>query len=181
MNTYNPVPFEVELFREIINEDEFPAKSVCEIAFGFEAAMMAPVRRLRDRESIAAHWQVIVEIGAINRDATPGTPGSNLDSVTWATPVIASRLELTPVPKPARFALRIARDAAGDITLEKTVYRSTTSGTAPASANFAIRARLGRFEIDDQATDPKGLVLVRGLDVGLGGEMESALGKITIS
>ncbi|MGB3121505.1 MAG: hypothetical protein WBE58_21960 [Verrucomicrobiales bacterium] len=48
MNTYNPVPFEVELFREIISEDEFPAKSVCEIAFGFEAAMLAPARRLRD-------------------------------------------------------------------------------------------------------------------------------------
>lgn len=48
MNTYNPVPFEVELFREIINEDEFPAKSVCEIAFGFEAAMLASSRRLRD-------------------------------------------------------------------------------------------------------------------------------------
>lgn len=179
-STYYPVPFEVELFREIISEDEFPAKSVCEIAFGFEAAMMAPVRRLRDRESIAAHWQVIVEIGTINRDTTPGTPGSNLDSVTWAAPVIASRLELTPVPKPARFALRIARDAAGDITLEKTVYRSTTAGTAPDSANFAIRARLGRFEIDDQATDPKGLVLVRGLDVGLDGQQETGLGRVRI-
>ena len=47
-STYYPVPFEVELFREIISEDEFPARSVCEIAFGFEAAMLAPSRRLRD-------------------------------------------------------------------------------------------------------------------------------------
>ena len=137
--------------------------------------------RLRDCETIAAHWQVIVEIGAINRDTTPGTSGSNLDSVTWAAPVIASRLELTPVPKTARFALRLARDAAGDITLEKTVYRITTAGTAPGSANFAIRARMGRFEIDDQATDPKGLVLVRGLDVGLDGQQELGLGRVRIA
>lgn len=129
---------------------------------------------------MVAHWQVIVEIGAINRDATPGTPGSNLDSVTWAAPVIASRLELTPVPKPARFALRIARDANGDLTLEKTVYRSTTAGTAPAGANFAVRARLGLFDIDDQATEPKGLVLVRGLEVGMDGQQEPGLGRVRI-
>ena len=175
MSTYYLVPFEVELVREIISEDEFPAKSVCEIAFGFEAVMLGPARRLRDRESIAAHWQVIVQIGTINRDTTPGTPGSNLDSVTWAAPVIASRLELTPVPKPARFALRIARDAAGQLTLEKTVYRSQTAGTAPDSANIAIRARLGRFEIDDQAPDPKGMLLLHGLDVGLDGQKEPGL------
>ena len=118
--------------------------------------------------------------GTVHRDTTPGTPGRKLDSVTWTAPVIASRLELTPVPKPTRFALRIARDANGDLTLEKTVYRTTTAGTAPASANFAVRARLGRFEVDDQATDPKGLVLVRGLDVGLDGQQKPGLGRVRI-
>ena len=180
-SSYYPVPFELELFREIISEAEFTAKSVCTLAFGFEAMMLPPARNLRDRETVAAHWELIVEFGTLVREAVPGTPGSNLTMVTWAAPVIATRIELASVPKAARFAVEITKAANGTLTAKRTIYRATDSCTAPAAPTFAVRARLGRFDIGNVAPDPKGLILLRGLDVGLGGETDQELGKVIIS
>lgn len=180
-SSYYPTAYEVELFREFISADELPLKSTMTLSFGIEAMMAPPLRRPRDRESVAVHWKLFVQVGAINRDASPGTPGSNLDSVTWADPVIETRIELTPVPKTARFAVAVHRPSSGPLTLKTTVLRNITSGTAPASANFAIRGWLGHFDVDDVALDPRGLAIVRGLNVGLDGNVDASLGKIIIS
>ncbi|MGE0412009.1 MAG: hypothetical protein AB7I98_03940 [Verrucomicrobiales bacterium] len=180
-SSYYPVAYEVELFREFISADELALKSALTLRFGFEAMMASPKRRPRDRESLAVHWYLFVAVGSIVRDASPGTPGSNLDSVTWADPVIETRIEVTPIPKASRFGIEIQRSGAGVLSLKTTVLRNTTGGVAPASANFALRGWLGRFDVDDKALDPRGLVLLRGLDVGLDGETDASLGKIIIS
>ena len=52
--------------------------------------------------------------------------------------------------------------------------------SAPSTANFAIRARLARFDTEDAPSDAKGLIAVRGLSVGLDGAEDETLGRLTI-
>lgn len=179
-SSYYPAAFEVELFREMISADEFPLKSLVTCDFGIELALRDAQRRQRDRSTSAAHWVLMVAFGEIQRASSPGTPGSNLESIRWNAPVIASRIELTPTPRPARFAVAVERSSAGDITCEVTLYRSTSAATAPTTANFALRAWLGRFDVDDDSLDPRGIALVRGPQAGLDGQPSTTLGRLVI-
>ena len=51
------------------------------------------------------------------------------------------------------------------ISLDRLLYGSAEGGTAPATANFAVRGRLLRFDTENNQSDPRGFVAVRGLDL----------------
>jgi hypothetical protein len=74
----------------------------------------------------------------------------------------------------------VLRPTSGAITATATKYLLEAAATAPASAEFVIRARLCRFDTENDPTDAKGIVAIRGLDVGLDGKPEPALGFLTI-
>jgi len=45
---------------------------------------------------------------------------------------------------------------------------------------FFLRGRIIDFDTNDSTPEPAGLVLIRGLDVGLDGRTDATLGRVTI-
>jgi hypothetical protein len=118
-------------------------------------------------------WTVAIELGTAPQDTAPGSPGINLQNVVWSPePVLEQRLILTPVPCTHTFGIRVKRFLSGvadTLSLDRLLYGSAEGGTAPASANFAVRARLLRFDTENNQSDPRGFVALRGLDLQAGG------------
>lgn len=181
-SSYYPVAYDLELFRIAVNEDQLTTRSVAELLFGFEVAYFPDQKNPRDRRT-GVTWTLFLEIGESTADASPGTPGTNLDTF-FASPitVIEREIEVTETPGQHRFGVKVIRDSYGDITVKPIAYRKEmVAVSAPSSANFVIRARLGRFDTEDLPSDAKGLIAVRGLDVGLDGQPDTTLGRLTIS
>jgi len=68
------------------------------------------------------------------------------------------------------------------ITAVQLLYGAEASaGSAPASPNFALRARLIRFDTENSESDPRGFVALLGLNRSLLAEGEDlAIGKAVI-
>lgn len=180
--TYYPVDFNLELFRLGINEKQFISRSVADLVIGFELALYPATRRVRDTRT-AATWSFILEYGVRTSDSTPATTGTNLDEF-FTSPVIIveQRLDVAEQPGQHRFGLSAARDGDGDIVMTPIIYGAETAVvTPPSSANFAVRARLARFDTENDPTDARGLIAIRGLDVALDGTADPNLGKLVIS
>ena len=180
-STYHPAAFELELFRLSVNENQFTPRSVLEAVIGFEVAYFPESRNPRDRRT-ASTWSLFLEIGEWTADTSPGTPGVNLDTF-FASPitVVNQRFHVTEQPGQHRFGVKVVRDGAGAMTVTPIAYRKELATvSAPSTANFAIRARLARFDTEDTPSDAKGLIAVRGLSVGLDGAEDETLGRLTI-
>lgn len=170
-SSFYPTDFDRELFLVAVNSRQLIAKRVAELRFGFETALMS--RRLSHigqwtwdtTRNARAQWELVIEWGSFAATSTPGTPGSNLSAILWhATPILRHRLVLTRTPAIHIFGCRIKRAANGSLSSDALYYgASEAGGSIPASADFALRARLCRFDIDDQADEPRGLVLFDGL------------------
>lgn len=181
-SSYYPTPYDFELFRVPVNDAQFVLSSTLELLFGFELALFTGTRNTRDRRS-ACTWTLKLELGEWTGDTTPGTPGVNLDTFfTDPIIVVEQRIHVTESPSQHRFGVRITRDAANAFEVTPISYRKELAVvTDPDSANLVIRARLCRFDTEDTPSDAKGLIAVRGLDIGLDGQVDPALGKLTIT
>lgn len=181
-DSYYPAEMDILLFTESVLPEDLTLGSVASLQFGFEAAILYGPRRPRDRRTEAS-WRFVLESGIARAATTPGTPGANLNSIAW-TPMIVSDLKLTPTPRPYRFGVEITRSSANALTAIKTIGRSTASATPPnggtGGVGFYLRARLTMFDTNNSALEPQGLVLLRGLKVGLDGADDANLGKLTI-
>ncbi|NDG20086.1 MAG: hypothetical protein EB117_17740 [Betaproteobacteria bacterium] len=114
-------------------------------------------------------WVVVVETGTAPQDSSPGTPGLNLQNVVWSsTPALTQRLIVTPVSCRHLFGVRIKRSLISNVdtlSLDLIRYGASSAGTAPASANFAIRGRLIRFDTENSVSDARGLIALAGLTI----------------
>jgi hypothetical protein len=179
-SSYHPTPFEMVLFRTAINDGEFPNASKLELMLGFEAVVFMLEKKVRERLS-ACHWTLLIESGTLTADTTPGTPGANLGAAFGSPVVLAEqRITLTEIPSAHRFGVVINRAANGALSADKVLYTKQSATTAPSAVPMALRARLVRFDTENDPTDARGVVAVRGLDVGLDGQPDSALGVVKI-
>lgn len=155
-STYHPSQMERELFELLVTPEQFRAGRRMRVEFGLETAVL--------RSDTRGAWDLLVEYGTINAAADPGTPGSNVESITWdeAAPAIRQRIYAGPVPQTHRFSLALVHSLADAITAERTIYGAVTSAPAPGTASFALRARLARFDTLDDP-DLRGFLAVRGL------------------
>ena len=178
--TYYPTIFNLELFRLAVNENQLVTRSVAEVLFGFEVALYPDSRNPRARRS-AATWSLLLELGEWTGDTTPATTGENLDEF-FTDPVILAeqRIHITESPSQHRFGATVTRSGAGVLTATATKYGKEIAATAPSTANFALRARLARFDTENDPSDARGLIAVRGLSVGLDGQEDPTLGVMTI-
>jgi hypothetical protein len=180
--TWYPTLFDLELWRLSVSPDELALRSTLELAFGIEVALYAPRRRPAERRTVA-RAALILERGVRVSDTSPATTGENIDTHFGSPVVIGSHVfDLTEVPAARRMALTVSRSGADTFTA--TVAKMQTAFapvSAPASADFVLRARLARFDVEDLPLDGRGIVAVRGLDVGLDGKPDINLGRITIS
>jgi hypothetical protein len=179
-STWYPTLFNLELFRISISPDELALRTTLDLAFGFEAAMFRPLRRALERGAVA-RYSLVLERGVRVADATPATTGSNIDT-HFGSPVILAQhdFDLTEVPAARRFGLSISRSGAGVLAATATIFNTPSVVSAPATADFVLRARLCRFDVEDLPLDARGIVAVRGLDVGTDGLTDTTLGKYTI-
>lgn len=166
-NTYHPTQFELPLWELLLTEDQLRARRRLRVEWGFEAAIL--------RSSTRAQWELVVEYGAITEDGTPDPTGRNLLSIDWDEddPALRQRILAGPIPTVHRFGFAVSRAANGDLSAERSIYQAAASCDAPASATFAVRARLVRFDTVDQP-DLLGFLAVRGLDATTAPDGEDA-------
>jgi hypothetical protein len=180
--TWYPQTYELELFRFAITEDDLVASSVLDLAFGLEAALFTSPTRPRTRRS-GMRWSLRIQHGVQTEDSSPATTGSNLDTYfSAATDMLTYSIYLSEKPWNGRFGVKITRPASGSITAVGTkMFKSAAALAAPSTANFALRAILTRGDVEDSPLDPRGLIAVRGFDVGADGQADNTLGRYTIA
>jgi hypothetical protein len=150
--TWHPQDFERELVLLDVNEAMLPIGAVFTLLVDFQTQIL--------RSETRAQWVLLLEHGTFNN--LPSPSGTNISGITWATtPLVACPLRLTPIRTPHLFGVRVSRQAGG-LTTETRLYRGSwmPSETTPATANFALRARLARFDTEDHLADPRGYVLL---------------------
>lgn len=160
-SSYYPSDFTRELFRFFVNDRQLRLRTEMLLQFAVELAVL--------KSNTNCQWTLAIELGTAPQDTAPGTPGINLQNVLWSPePVLEQRLLLTPVPCTHIFGIRVKRFRSGGVdtlSLDRLLYGSAEGGTAPDSANFAVRARLLRFDTENSQSDPRGFVALRGLDL----------------
>jgi hypothetical protein len=166
-----------------VNDKQLALNRTLSLLMGLEVAVL---RSLNDKPETAtrAQWTLVIEHGAFTTETSPSTTAPNLKAVTWnATPILRQRIMLEPLSSVHFFGITIARklvSAVDTITATQTVYGAQSGGgSAPASANFALRARLVEFDTEDSVSDPHGFAAILGLDKIIGDNTEG-IGAITI-
>lgn len=181
-STWYPVVFESKLWSLSISPDELALRTRLDIAAGIELRLFDPSRRPDDRRTVA-RMSLILERGVRTADTTPGTPGSNIAD-HFGSPVILGehQFDLTDVPVQKTMSLSIARDGSGALTAHVgKMLGAMAVVSAPASADFVLRYRIGRVDFQNIPTDSKGVIAYRGLDVGLDGKPDPNLGRWRIA
>ena len=180
-STYHPAAMETILFETIVSADEMPLGSRLELLVGFEAMILMLEAKARTRRSLG-QYTLLIQAGALTTDSTPGTPGANLKKA-FDSPVtlVESRITLTEIPRAHRFGCVITRSSSGTLAADKILYTKQSSTTAPASVPMALRASLVRWDTENDPSDARGIVAVRGLDVGLDGQPDPTLGLLKIT
>jgi hypothetical protein len=159
--SYYPTAFERELFRIAVNERQLRLKKRFELRFALELAVL--------KSNTSALWSVAIEVGEKTKASTPLRTGRNLDSIIWrGTPLLEQEILVSPLSTVHRLGMKIERtleDAVDTLTATSLVYGATEGAVAPKSANFALRARLIRFDTEDGESDPEGFVALRGFTI----------------
>jgi hypothetical protein len=184
--SWYPEDFDRELFVLAVSSKQLIAKRVAELQIGFEVALRSTrerdaARYTGDLRNTQAQWVLVIEHGAFTAETSPSTPDLNLKAINWnPTPILRHRLIVTRNAGTHSFGVRINRSSAGVLSTDAIFYGAAEAGgSIPATADFALRARLIQFDILDGLADPRGLLLLRGLDVSLT-DGESSTGKMII-
>lgn len=158
-SSYYPTGFERDLFTIHVNGKQLRLKKKFALRFAIEAAVL--------NSNTNASWTVAVEVGTKTRDATPGTTGKNIAGITWrGTPILSQEIVVTPLATAHRFGIDITRsliDSVDTLTTTRLLYGAQEGGVvSPSSSDFALRARLIRFDTENNESDPKGATAIRG-------------------
>jgi hypothetical protein len=178
--TFYPSAFDRELFVIAVNEDMLRQKKSLQVGFGLQLALFGAKTN--------AQWVVVIEHGTFSSESNPATTGQNLKAVVWnTTPLLSRAINITRDPVVHTFGCRIARSLqvisgtpTDVITSSKILYGAESGTTGPTTANFALRAGLIRFDIEDSVSDPKAFVGLIGLAPQIEGASSETLGLATI-
>jgi hypothetical protein len=149
-NSYYPANFEQVLFAFAINDKMMAVNRTLECTFGIRAQLVGA--------NCKAQWVAVIELGTFEEEDEPATLGLNLENVTWGAPVLSQPIILTRLVQTHFFGVRVRRRAT-EMLLDAQLYGvwSGNNSAAPADANFAVRARLVKFDTENIA-DPRGWV-----------------------
>jgi len=153
--SYYPIPFEQQLWNMFINDKMFPVGTKCTVLFSIALQLI--------NATSEAQYVVVIEKGIAARDVIggPDTTDTNLAGITWdvATPILRQQIILTPALITHTFGCVIA-NAAGGFSANALLYNQIVANNpaAPASANFALRARLIEFDTEDSITTARGWI-----------------------
>lgn len=156
-NSFYSDAFERDVFKPIfVNSAMLAVNGLLSINFGLRLGLVAD----RSSNLPAAQWVVVVETGVKSADASPAPIGVNIDDIVWSdTAILTQEIVLTNTIQPHSFGVRIRRLAdSWKVDAQKYNVWSANNAAAPASADFAVRARLVQFDIEDDVENPKGWV-----------------------
>jgi hypothetical protein len=173
--SFYPVQFERTLFTLSVNEKQLRVGKSLDVNFALELVLVAA--------STSAQWSVVIELGEAEQATSPANVGANLSQLKWrGIPALEQRLIVTPISTVHRFGLRVDRYLSASVEklrVSRFLYGGTEGGiTPPSSANFAVRARLVRFDTEDGETDPRGFAVLKGLTYGTAGNSTDGLATI---
>lgn len=153
--TYYCRLYEQTLWEDTISAEQLSAGRHYEVQFATAVRTLAA--------NSLWHWNLVIELAALTSDSSPATTGGNLAAAAWvATPVLAQRLVVSPTTREYTTGYRVIRAAGGSLTAEKLAFGNWTAATAPAAAEFAIRARLVRADCVNAVAAPRGYLAVSG-------------------
>lgn len=160
--TYYPKGFERDLFVIHVNENQLRLNTSFEVRFALEMAVL--------KTNTNATWTVVIEVGEKLSEESPSKTGKNISSIQWrGTPLLEQEVVLTSLSTIHRMGLQIDRRLLSDVdTLSTTalLYGGSEGGVVPPkSANFALRARLIRFDTEDGESDPRGYAAIKGFRI----------------
>ncbi len=155
---YYPSEFERTIIEAFLDDARFPASTLLTLKATLQTQLDSP-----DDARLRARWQLIIEVGT----PTAESGELNLNAFTWQTGVTHT-LQLGPELAITPLILTATRPASGAVTWALSINgRSAafTLGTAVTTGNFAVRARLQKFD-PENATDPRGAVRCKVLAPG---------------
>ena len=165
--SYYPTDFERELFAFGVNNRQLVLKSSLTLNFGLELAVLPPQFRARQR-STRVHASLVIEVGRFPQATSPATTGLNLSDVTWdPNPVMEQRIVIGETPETHVLGYQVVRELASgvDTLSANAIYYGNAAATAaPYEFPFAVRGRIVRFDVEDDVSDPRGVLLISGLD-----------------
>lgn len=155
--SYFPRGFERELWRIFINDKMLRVNRTLDVQFGLALQLV--------NASSNAQWLLVIEKGTAPSQSTPATTGTNLENVEWdSEPLLSQRLIITQNRQTHSFGVRIKRalvSMVDTISLDTLLYGvwEGNDSAAPAAANFALRARLIKFDTENALeSDARGWV-----------------------
>jgi hypothetical protein len=180
-SSFYPVDFERQFADVAINSDMLTVGRTAEYRIGLEVAILnakTPAPRISDKQT-RAQWELRIEWGVRTSESSPSTTDTNLKGITWdATPILSKRLDLTSAPTIHTLGARIKRTGASTWVTSKQLYGLWQSSAATINAaDFHLRARLTRFDVED-IDAARGFVLLLGTQVSA--EESTAVGTLQI-
>ena len=152
--SYFPGAFERTLWNLYINEKMLGVGKTLKVEFGVSTQLV--------KATSQAQWMLVIEQGEAPSE-TDGNPETNLLNVVWdtANPILKQRLILTPTATLCYAGCNVYRSKLGAITCDRSLYGGLENANtvAPASANFALRARLIEFDTENSAGAARGWVV----------------------
>jgi hypothetical protein len=153
-NSFFPAAFERQLFSYEVNSAMMTAGSLMQLQFSIALQTLQANTRCQ--------YILVVELGSIPQDSSPSPVGLNLQNVVWNTdaPVLSQQIIVTDLVVTHGFGISVALDSTGTVfTSQAQLYgRWVAARAVPSSANFAVRARLICFDVEDGVTRPRGVV-----------------------
>jgi hypothetical protein len=175
LSTFYPTDFDRTLLELAVNDKQLRIGKKLTVQCGLELAIFGSNTKVQT--------VLRIEHGVISDASTPGTPDANLAAVTWNTaePILEQRLHLSSTIGVHPFGCVITRTAEGLEAAGLLYGASQAAGSAPATANFYLRARLVQFDTEDSEADPRGFLALRGLNASTDGAENATLGTAVIT
>jgi len=150
--SYFPAAFDRLLWNLYINEQMLGVGKTLKVEFGVSTQVV--------KATSQAQWMLVIEKGEAPSEGN--TTETNLLNVVWdtANPILKQRLILTPTATLCYAGCNVYRSKLGAITCDRLLYGGLENANtaAPASANFALRARLIEFDTENSAPNARGWV-----------------------
>ena len=167
--SYFPGAFERTLWNLYINEKMLGVGKTLKVEFGVSTQLV--------KATSQAQWMLVIEKGEAPSE-TDGDPETNLLNVVWdtANPILKQRLILTPTATLCYAGCNVYRSKLGAITCDRSLYGGLENANtaAPASANFALRARLIEFDTENSIPTARGWVVYQ-LVKPASGELQASI------
>ena len=140
--TFWPRNHDIELFRLSVNSDM--------LRLGKEFKLEFDVSLQSIGAEVDSQYALLIEFGEALQDTSPAT-AENISTVTWLDAIGADvRLIATKNLTKHSFGISAKRSLANVMSANKLLYGAWSAAAAePASANFMVRARLARFDIEE--------------------------------